>query len=238
MKNDEKAYDFDAHTRNTYMYFWIREYMDATYQACKNSGYNFKGKTVYDIGIGRGRSLAMFKTLKIVKVIGFDIRKSELAYAKKQIKRMNLDVKLVLDTPNNAILKKVPTSSCEIVTLMNIIFCLPNDEVRNTVISEAKRILKPGGILIVLDMQKPSLMWLMSRITFKHEWRFLTRNQFMKVMKPLKLIAYKESNYLYFINIIMNLLGSIFTPKVYVVTNNFCKALRIPPSTRSFVFKK
>lgn len=230
-------FDFDIHKKNSYMYFWTREYMIATYEAAYETAFNFKGKTILDVGVGRGRTFAIYKTLGIKDIVGIDVEKKEVKYSPKQAKRLNLNLKIVLDSPNNTKLQKIPSKSYEVIALMNILFCLPDNESRSRIINEVKRILKPRGILIVLDMQKPSLMWLISTMAEK-SWKFRSHGELVGMLKPLRLISYKPSNHFYSINVIANAAGKLLGPKVFYKLENLFRFLRIPGSTRSFIFTK
>lgn len=235
--NRTPSYDFDIHQPNSFMYYFTRQYMDETCKLLKSLELDLKDKIVYDIGIGRGRSLALFKALGVKKVVGFDVNDKEADYARKQIKRLRMDVKIVLDDFDNSKLKSVKSNSCEVIGLMNILFCVPNDQVRRTLISETKRILKPGGVLIVVDMQKPSLMWLFSLI-FHREWKFRSYGELLQLMKPLSLIGYAPSNHFYFVNGPVNLVNRLLAVNICYALNAIFKFLRVPASTRTFVFKK
>lgn len=230
-------FDFDIHPKTKYMYFWIKDYMLATYELAHKMPFSFKGKIVHDIGVGRGRTFTIYKALGLKKIVGIDVDEKETRYAVKQAKRLHLDLKLIIDTLSNLKLQKIPSNSCEVVTLMNILFCLPSNQSRLRIIKEAKRIIKPRGVLIVMDMQKPSLMWLISRLARK-DWKFRSYNELLNLMKPLKLIAYKPSNYFYFINSLVDLIGKLFGPKIFQSLNNVSRLLRVPGSTRTFIFTK
>ncbi|OGK18268.1 hypothetical protein A3G67_03155 [Candidatus Roizmanbacteria bacterium RIFCSPLOWO2_12_FULL_40_12] len=230
-------FDFDIHKKNSYMYFWTQEYMIATYEAAYMTAFNFKGKTILDVGVGRGRTFEIYKALGIKDVVGIDVERKEVKYTPKQARKVGLNLKLVLDSPSNIGLQKIPDKSYEVIALMNILFCLPDDESRFRIINEVKRILKPRGVLIVLDMQRPSLMWLISTMFWKN-WKFRSKKELIEMFKPLRLISYKPSNHFYSINIIADAVGKLFGPKVFYKLESLFRFLRIPGSTRSFVFKK
>lgn len=230
-------FDFDIHPKNGYMYFWIKDYMIATYKAASRTGFNFKNKTIYDVGVGRGRTFSIYKKLGIEKVLGFDVDKGETKFAKAQAKKLKLDLKLILDSEDNKKLQKVPSNSCELVALMNILFCLPNNQSRMRIIKEVKRILKKGGLLVVMDMQKPSLMSLVSFLAFKN-WKFRSHTELLKMMKPLRLISYETSNHFYFVNFFADILGKIFGPNIFEHLNDLFRYLHVPASTKTFIFTK
>lgn len=230
-------YDFDIHKPLSFMYYFTKQYMDQTYKALLSTGKSLEGKTIWDIGIGRGRSLALFKALGIQKVIGFDINESETQFADAQSKRLGLDVQVVIDSVHNEKLKQIPDNSCDAVSLMNILFCAQDNMARKTLVGEVKRILKSGGILIVVDMQKYSLMWLSSFLSGK-PWKFRNHDELIELMAPLPLISSTASNHFYFINSFVDILNKWLGHNICYKLNSLFKALRIPPSTRTFVFTK
>jgi len=235
MKTDP-SFSFDVHSKQKYMYHWIKNYLLTTHKLIISNGLELKGKTLVDIGIGRGRPLAIYKALGIKKVIGFDLDESEAKYARQQAKRLKIQLKLVIDDFDNSKLKKIPSNSCEVVAFMDLLFFIP-EKAKNTVIKEAKRILKPDGTLLVVELQKPTLMSFISFLSFKN-WEFLSHDEFMKKIKPLKLIAQEESNYFYGINAIVNIFIAVFGAGIIVPLNNICRKIGINGSTRTYIFKK
>jgi ubiquinone/menaquinone biosynthesis C-methylase UbiE len=229
-------YDFDIHKPLSFMYYFTKQYMDQTYRVLLPMK-SLKGKTLWDIGIGRGRSLTLFKALGIQKVVGFDVNESETQYADEQSKRLELDVQVIIDSAHNEKLKKIPDNSCDAVSLMNILFCAQDNIARKTLVDEVKRILKIDGILIVVDMQKYSLMWLFSFLSRK-PWKFGNQNELIELMAPLLLISSADSNHFYFINSFVDILSKWIGHNICFKLNSLFKALRIPPSTRTFVFTK
>ena len=144
---------------------------------------------------------------------------------------------VVIDSLENTELKKIPSESVEAVALMNILFCVSSDAVRQRLMSEAKRILKPGGALIVVDMQRPSLFWLMSLLSGKG-WKFRRHDELIQLMRPLEVAGVGQSNYFYFVNPVMNWLNRMFGRNICYSLNTFARAIGIPASTKTFVFKK
>lgn len=218
------------------MYQWVQNYMEATDEAVHESGVSLGGRTIYDLGVGRGRSLALFKALGARKVVGLDTDGSAVEYARKQGERLQYPLEVVVDNPRNDRLKGLPSESCDNVTIMNALNFMPKD-VRASVISEAKRILKPGGLLIVADATWPSLMWFFNGVSLMPRI-FSSRYELEARLYPLRLMATCGSNYFYFFNKIADIPGIIFGSKVYRWLNTVFKAMGVPPSTQSFVFIK
>lgn len=229
-------YDFDVHPPLSFMHYFTEQYMDETYRAVVSSGVDVRGKTIYDIGMGRGRSLAIFQSLGIAKVIGFEVRPEEAQYAKRQAERLGVELETVLDSFDNDELKKVPSGSVELLAVMNIFFCL-DDRTRSTIIEEVKRILKPGGTMIVLDMQGPSSMSILSWLSRK-PWKFFTYREFLKRMQPLRLLTYRTSNHFYFANKPMDFINKLCGFNVCYPLDRMARKLHIPSSTRTYIFTK
>lgn len=233
---DSPSYDFDILGKDSFMYHWVKEYMDATYRAVRRSGYSLEGRTLYDIGIGRGRSLALFKALGVKRVVGIDMNVQESRYAKVQQERLDVDLELIIDDVGNRYLRGVPTASSEVVSVMNLLFILPQD-VRKNILEEVKRIVTPGGILVVMDGCMPSLMWFFNTLSGMGRV-FSVEDKLKQLLFPLKLVQVEPSNYFYFFNRPMDILGRIFGSDIYRKMNRLMQALRVPPSTKTFVFRK
>ncbi len=229
-------YDFDVHSPLSFMHYFTEQYMNETYRAVISSGVDVRGKTIYDVGMGRGRSLTIFQSLGIAKVIGFEVRPEEAHYAKQQAERLGVDLEIVLDSFTNDELKKVPSGSVELVSVMNIFFFL-DDITRQTIIEEVKRILKPGGTMIVLDMQGPSSISILSRLSRK-PWKFFTYRGFLKCMQPLKVLTYRTSNHFYFANKPMDFINKLFGFNVCYGLDRIARVLHIPSSTRTYILTK
>jgi len=100
-----------------------------------------------DIGCGTGRFLDFVKQAwPRLPVLGLDLSDAYIAHARRHLKhwsRVNLIVA-------NAEAIPAPDNSCDAVTSTFMLHELP-PEVRRKVISEAARVLKPGGRLILMD---------------------------------------------------------------------------------------
>lgn len=233
----EPKYDFDVHPPLSFMHYFTKQYMEKTHETVVSAGIDLKGKTLHDIGIGRGRSLAVFKALGIDKVIGFDLSQAETQFVQTQAKRLGLDVAVVIDSSENDQLKAIPSNSVEVAALMNILFCVRDEQTRKTIISEAKRILKIGGILIIVDMIKPSFMSLFSFVSRK-PWTFRRQKELLQLMSPLSLIASAPSNHFYFANKPIDFINKIVGFNVCYPLDRIARVLRIPSSTRTYLFTK
>lgn len=235
-KNSKIPFDFDVHSKQKYMHYWVKDYMTATYNLITKKGIVFKNKTLLDIGVGRGRALPVYKVLGITKITGIDVDKSEADYALIQAKRLKMRPTIVVDSSNNKKLKSIPDNSYDFVAFMDLLFCLP-DHLKNRVIHEAKRIVKPGGIIIAVDMPRPTLMSLTSALSFK-PWRFLSHDELLKKMHPCVRMADTQSNYFYCANFIGDILIQVMGPGILPTLNRFFKKMGILGSTRTYLFMK
>lgn len=233
---DTPSYDFDVLREKSFIYHWVKVYMDATYKTIQRSGCDLRGVTLYDIGIGRGRSLAVFKALGVEKIVGIDINAKEVEYALKQKDRLHCDLEIIIDNREGYYLKSVPSDSCTIVSIMNTLNFLTK-EVREATLTEAKRILIPGGYLIITDATKPSLMWFFNSLA-RMPRIFSTSRELKQSLYPLRLLESSGSNFLYFINKPMDQLGKVFGQDIYRKMNRLLQTLNVPPSTKTFVFRK
>lgn len=111
-----------------------------------------KGDIVADFGCGAGAFV--FAASKVIgdkgKVYAVDIHKEILEKINREADKMNI---VNIDTILADIEKKVQIESysCDLVILSNVLSMV--DDIDNA-ISEAKRILKPDGIVLVIDWRK------------------------------------------------------------------------------------
>ncbi len=233
-------FDFDVNARNGYLYLWIRNYMMLVNDTVARLNFNFKNKTLLDIGIGRGRAMPLYKQWGIRKVVGLDIDKNGRSYVYKQAKRLKMNIEMVIDDEKNTRLKKIPANSYDAISLINVLHMLDSSS-QPLLLSEIKRILKPQGIVIILNMEKPSLFWL-SRLIARRDRDFIPGRQLIALMKPFKLLSTGQSNYFYCINKIydsfIKILGDRKGRKLLENLDNICKLLGIPGSTQVFIFTK
>jgi ubiquinone/menaquinone biosynthesis C-methylase UbiE len=100
-----------------------------------------------DIGCGTGRFLDFVKQAwPRLSALGLDLSEAYIRHARRHLKRwsrINLVVASAEAIP-------APDSSCDAVTSIFTMHELP-PEVRRTVIGEAARVLKPGGLLVLMD---------------------------------------------------------------------------------------
>lgn len=99
------------------------------------------GDTVLDLGCGNGRLCELFKE-KSVKYIGLDSSPKLIEIAKKKYPGFSFQVADARDLP----FEKDTFDTCFSIALLHHI---PSEELRLEVLSETRRVLRPGGTLIV-----------------------------------------------------------------------------------------
>jgi demethylmenaquinone methyltransferase / 2-methoxy-6-polyprenyl-1,4-benzoquinol methylase len=113
-----------------------------------------KPETILDVATGTGDfALTSYEILKPEKITGIDISEGMLELGRKKIIKAGLTDHIeLLNGDSEAILFK--DNSFDAVT---VAFGVRNFENLEQGLSEIKRVLKPGGRLIILECTKPSL---------------------------------------------------------------------------------
>ena len=111
-------------------------------------------KTILDVATGTGDfALISNKILSPEKITGIDISEGMLEFGRKKILKAGLQNKIeLLQGDSEAIL--FPDNSFDAVT---VAFGVRNFENLEKGLSEIRRVLKPGGKLVVLEFTRPSL---------------------------------------------------------------------------------
>jgi demethylmenaquinone methyltransferase/2-methoxy-6-polyprenyl-1,4-benzoquinol methylase len=128
-------------------------------------------KQILDVATGTGDfALASYKILNPEKITGIDISEGMLAIGRKKIAAAGLENNIeLLNGDSEAILFK--DNSFDAVT---VAFGVRNFENLEQGLSEIKRVLKPGGKLIILECTKPSLPVI--RQLYNFYMKFVTPN--------------------------------------------------------------
>ncbi len=133
-----------------------------------------KSQKVLDLGCGTG-ALTLKAAQKGAKVKGIDINPQMLEIAEKKAKKLNVSQNIELYEMGVAELEREESESYDIVMSGLCFSELSEDELIYT-LKEVKRILKPGGLLLIADEVRP-------------------KNIFKKILNdiirfPLKIITY------------------------------------------------
>jgi len=111
-----------------------------------------KGQRVLDLGCGTG-ILTLRAAQKNANVKGIDINSQMLTIARRRVRDANLTESVVLSEMGVAELGGEDSESYDVVMTGLCFSELTEDELRYT-LRETKRILKPGGLLLVADEAK------------------------------------------------------------------------------------
>lgn len=103
--------------------------------------YTFEGEKVLDLGCGNGRLFEVFEDKKI-DYFGVDISEKMIEIAKKKYPQGNFQVADALNLP-------FPENYFDKVYSIAVLHHIPSNEFRIQFFREVKRVLKPGGFLIL-----------------------------------------------------------------------------------------
>ncbi|MFA6215583.1 MAG: class I SAM-dependent methyltransferase [Patescibacteria group bacterium] len=122
------------------------------------------GDKVLDLGCGNGKLRLLFKDLSL-DYFGVDSSSELLSVAEKR-----LDFKLNSQKFIQADVFKLPFSDnyFDVVFLVAVLHHLPGRELRLKTLAEIKRVLKPGGILVMTNWNRWQLNYL--HYIIKHAW--------------------------------------------------------------------
>ncbi len=143
-----------------------------------------KPKKILDIATGTGDFAIMLAKIKPEKIVGLDISKGMLEIGKKKVKEKGLEkqIEMVLGDSENL---PFENASFDAVTVG---FGVRNFENLDKGLLEINRVLKPGGIFVVLETSQPD------KFPFKQGFKFHS-----KYIIPLlgKLFSKDQSAYKY-----------------------------------------
>lgn len=112
-----------------------------------------------DLCCGPGHFTRMLvKNLDCQQVTGVDLSEPMLQKAAANAKTENLSAKLTYVKSDVAALKVIETSSIDIVSFMNGAHHMSSLEKITEILSEADRVAKPDGIVIVMDPVRPKTL--------------------------------------------------------------------------------
>jgi demethylmenaquinone methyltransferase / 2-methoxy-6-polyprenyl-1,4-benzoquinol methylase len=111
-------------------------------------------KTILDVATGTGDVAIMAaKMLQPDKIIGIDISEGMLGLGKKKLLNLGLTQQIELQTGDSEAIN-FPDASFDAVT---VAFGVRNFEHLEKGLGEIRRVLKPGGKLVVLEFSKPKI---------------------------------------------------------------------------------
>jgi SAM-dependent methyltransferase len=103
------------------------------------------GARVLDYGCGYGRTLGELWALGYRNTVGIDFSAAMIARGRKE--HPDLDLRLVEALPVHE-----PDGSFDAVLLLAVLTCIARDQAQDELLSEVRRLLRPGGVLVLSDM--------------------------------------------------------------------------------------
>lgn len=103
--------------------------------------YIKEGDSVLDVGCGNGRLLELLED-KHINYLGIDISEKLIELAKKKYPQNNFLVADNLNLP-------FPNNNFDKVFSIAVLHTIPSEELRKKALLELKRVLKPGGLLVL-----------------------------------------------------------------------------------------
>jgi len=109
----------------------------------RTTGIN-KDTFIMDYGCGYGRTLDEFYRNGYRNTLGLDFSDGMIARGKESYPYLNLQIVTTAHT-------NLPECSVDMVLFFALLTCITEDEQQQAIMEEAKRILKPGGVVYVID---------------------------------------------------------------------------------------
>lgn len=122
-------------------------------------------KTILDIATGTGDLAISFSKLDVNNITGFDLSEGMLSVARKKAAAKNLTDKLVFIQGDSEAMP-FEHNSFDAIT---VAFGIRNFETLEKGLSEIYRVLKPGGIFVILETSVPA------KTPFKQGYHFYTK---------------------------------------------------------------
>ena len=113
-----------------------------------------KDQKVLDIGCGTG-ALTLRAARKGAQVKGIDINPQMLEIARKRVKEANLSPLVEFQEMGIAELESEPSASYDVV-VSGLCFSELSEDELTYALKQVKRLLKPGGLLLIADEVKPN----------------------------------------------------------------------------------
>jgi demethylmenaquinone methyltransferase/2-methoxy-6-polyprenyl-1,4-benzoquinol methylase len=122
-------------------------------------------KTILDIATGTGDLAISFSKLKVEKITGLDISEGMLSVARKKAAAKHISEKIEFIQADSEAMP-FEDNSFDAIT---VAFGIRNFETLEKGLAEIYRVLKPGGIFVILETAVPT------KFPFKQGYRFYTK---------------------------------------------------------------
>lgn len=127
-------------------FLWQYSTGQKIYNYFKKGELSFKGKTVLDLGCGRGGKTAFYKAEGASNVIGIDLRSDALKIASEMTKKHGVDsVGFIL---GNALRLPFKENFFDIIIMNDMVEHVPSSEMKK-IFKEASRVINPDGFIIL-----------------------------------------------------------------------------------------
>ncbi|AJH13833.1 bifunctional demethylmenaquinone methyltransferase/2-methoxy-6-polyprenyl-1,4-benzoquinol methylase UbiE [Myroides profundi] len=151
-----------------------------------------KPNTILDIATGTGDLAILLSKTKATKIIGLDLSAGMLEVGKQKIKALNLDNRIEMVQGDS---ENLPFED-NTFDAITVGFGIRNFEDLEKGLSEILRVLKPGGIFVILETSVPT------KFPFKQGYFFYTQNVmpfmgklFSKDQKAYKYLSDSAKNF-------------------------------------------
>lgn len=109
-----------------------------------------RGRRVLDVGVGTGCNMPFYPAGS--EVVGIDASRGMLQRARERARALGREVDL---KQMNLLRLGFPDGSFDTVAVTFVLLCLP-DELQRPALDELRRVLKPGGRILILDYRPSS----------------------------------------------------------------------------------
>jgi ubiquinone/menaquinone biosynthesis C-methylase UbiE len=134
--------------------------------------YVSPGEKILDLGCGSGRLLEILKD-KNIDYFGIDGSENLIKIAKRNYPDFKFQIADVFDLP-------FPNNFFDKIFSIRVLMQIPSKEFRLQFLKEAKRVLKPGGLLVLT-------VWYLWKFGSKKNFLLMLKNAFLKLIGKSKL---------------------------------------------------
>lgn len=107
--------------------------------------YLNSGARILDCGCGYGRTLAELSRAGFANIAGLD-------FSERMLARCRLEVPGAKLVQNDGQTLPLKTNSIDAILLFTVLTCVPDNNSQRTLMAEAQRVLRPGGLLYLSDL--------------------------------------------------------------------------------------
>lgn len=100
---------------------------------------------IVDYGCGYGRVLQILSEAGYRDLAEFDIAAAMVSAARARVPRARVETMAAPGLP-------VPDASADAVLIFTVLTCVPGDDGQRAIVREARRVLRPGGLLYISDL--------------------------------------------------------------------------------------